>query len=378
MHRVKQFASRKHPNFSRVAAIVVMAVFSILILSQVAFAKNTYVITDGDRVVVHNTYATDPAEVLDEVGLELGKDDTYTTKESGGVSEIIISRIQMVTVDDGSQTLLIGTYGETVEALLSRLDIQLTDDNRVNHPLDAVTYDGMTIEVVHVTTETLEYVESVDFATTYCYDANLEEGTETVLVEGKAGEIACVAKVTYENGEEVSREVINEDLLTPPVDRVIAQSIDRENKVQEGHRRPYVYGEALPVVNPGSSASDSGDLAEVNPEGGTLTTASGEVLTYSKTISVGGTAYTCEGWGRPGITATGTIARVGAIAVDPRIIPYGTKMYVVSDDGMYNYGYCVAEDCGGLIKGNRIDLYFDTEEECINFGYRRCTVYILE
>ena len=53
-------------------------------------------------------------------------------------------------------------------------------------------------------------------------------------------------------------------------------------------------------------------------------------------------------------------------------------MYIVSDDGQYVYGYCVAEDTGGLIKGNRVDLYFDTYDECINFGYRPVTIYVLD
>ena len=78
-----------------------------------------------------------------------------------------------------------------------------------------------------------------------------------------------------------------------------------------------------------------------------------------------------------GHTYSGTLARVGAIAVDPTVIPLGTKMYVVSNDGQYVYGYCVAEDIGGGIKGNKIDLYFDTYAECWDFGVRMCTVYIL-
>lgn len=110
-------------------------------------------------------------------------------------------------------------------------------------------------------------------------------------------------------------------------------------------------------------------------EGSSITTASGTTYTYTKIMSVTATAYSCEGY--TGTTATGTVARVGAIAVDPSVIPYGTRMYIVSDDGAYVYGYSVAEDCGGGIKGNKIDLYFDTVSECYQFGRRTCTVYIL-
>lgn len=104
-------------------------------------------------------------------------------------------------------------------------------------------------------------------------------------------------------------------------------------------------------------------------------TSSGESYTYVDVMTCSATAYTCEGY--VGHTYSGTLARVGAIAVDPTVIPLGTKMYVVSNDGQYVYGYCVAEDIAGGIKGNKIDLYFDTYAECWDFGVRMCTVYIL-
>ena len=105
----------------------------------------------------------------------------------------------------------------------------------------------------------------------------------------------------------------------------------------------------------------------------TITTSSGEVLSYVDVLSVEATAY-CGG----GTTATGTPARYGAIAVDPDVIPYGTKMYIVSDDGKWIYGVATAEDCGGAINGYIIDLYFDDYDTCIQFGRRNCTVYVLE
>jgi 3D (Asp-Asp-Asp) domain-containing protein len=118
-------------------------------------------------------------------------------------------------------------------------------------------------------------------------------------------------------------------------------------------------------------------LAAVDEEAGLLTTVSGRVLAYSKVLTCTATAYTTErqAWK---ITATGTTARVGAIAVDPRVIPYGTVMYILSADGSITYGVATAEDCGGSIKGNKIDLFFDTYDECIRFGRRECTVYILK
>ena len=106
-----------------------------------------------------------------------------------------------------------------------------------------------------------------------------------------------------------------------------------------------------------------------------LTTASGETYYYSKVLTCTATAYSCEGY--IGHTYSGTVARVGAIAVDPSVIPLGTRLYIVTNDGRYIYGHCVAEDIGGSIKGNKVDLYFDTIAECWRFGVRTCTVYVL-
>ena len=76
-------------------------------------------------------------------------------------------------------------------------------------------------------------------------------------------------------------------------------------------------------------------------------------------------------------TATMTVVHIGTIAVDPRVIPYGTRMFIVSNDGEYIYGVSTAEDCGGAIKGKRIDLYYPTLWECNQFGVRDCTIYFL-
>ena len=71
------------------------------------------------------------------------------------------------------------------------------------------------------------------------------------------------------------------------------------------------------------------------------------------------------------------ISKALTVAVDPTRIPYGTRMFIVSDDGQYVYGIATAEDCGGGIKGDRIDLYYPTYEECMTFGRRSCTIYFL-
>ena len=88
----------------------------------------------------------------------------------------------------------------------------------------------------------------------------------------------------------------------------------------------------------------------------------------------------CTAYSGGGICSTGVPAAVGRVAVDPNEIPYGTRMYVTSADGSYVYGYCVAADTGGFIytSDTVLDLYMNTESECISFGRRDMLIYILD
>ena len=109
---------------------------------------------------------------------------------------------------------------------------------------------------------------------------------------------------------------------------------------------------------------------------GILTLTDGTTLNFSGVRSMTATAYTAGEDGVDYTTATGTFVKVGVVAVDKRVIPLGTRMYIVAADGSVVYGTAVAEDTG--VRGNIVDLYYDTYEQCINFGRRTCNVYILE
>lgn len=133
-----------------------------------------------------------------------------------------------------------------------------------------------------------------------------------------------------------------------------------------------------------SSRGFSEGFEETEP--GVIKTAEGEVLEYTEVIQLEATAYCacykcCGKYPSNkyyGITKTGTRAKVGTIAVDPKVIPLGTKMYVEGLNGAKNYGLGTAEDIGGAIKGNIIDLYFDTHAETRQWGRQQVNVYILK
>ena len=174
-------------------------------------------------------------------------------------------------------------------------------------------------------------------------------GTETVLTPGTDGEMRCTAEITYLGGQEASRQVLSETVTRQPVAEIIAVGTGSAPAVSE-----------KPVIADGR-----------------ITLPTGEVLTYTRTDTVRATAYTHTDRGCDTVTATGTRVHRGTAAVDPRFIPYGTRMFIVSSDGSYVYGIAAAEDCGGDIKGDRMDLYLPTHAQCTAFGRRVCTVYFL-
>lgn len=310
-----------------VLIFVLIAIVSTLFAQPVA-AENTYRITDGDTSIVHTTSATDPERILSEAGVLLGEADMVVVERTvGGTTELRVRRLQMVTVNCDGNRRFVGTYGETVAQLLDSLQITLGAEDRADIALDAATFDGMTVEVIRVTHETVTGDVVLPHETVRYAVSGKSAADPVYLSVGQDGMARRTVRITYENGVEVSRSTVREDIINEPVREVVV--------------------------------------------GGALEGADGT----ARVLSCLGTAYSCDG--RPGITATGTVVHIGTVAVDPRVIKLGSAMYIASDDGVYDYGFCTAEDTGGLIKGNRVDLYMDTTPDCFQFGARRCTVYVL-
>lgn len=333
----------------RIVALLLPLIVLMPLLSQPAFAQTTYVITDGEEVTVHKTFETNPAHVLDEAGLNLDADDVYTTQPGDGVSEITVQRGQQITISYCGEPMIATSYGETLESLFNRLGIPAYGHYEVSLPLETQTFDGMEVVVTSVVEMEQTYTEELAFETTYCEDPNLAEGEEILVQEGAAGQVSYRANVVYVNSQEQSRTVLEEKVIQQPVKKIVR--VGTGTGVQTGE----------PAI---------GD--------GVIITADGEVLTYSRAEQFKATAYTHTDAGCDMTTATGTTVHVGTVAVDPKVIPYGTRMFIVTNDGKYIYGLGTAEDCGGAIKGNRLDLYFPTDPECWAFGVRNCTVYFLD
>jgi len=333
-----------------VALLTLILVLSMTaLLSQTAFAT-TYVINDGDRVLTYTSFATDPAEVLGQAGVPLDEYDTYTTEAVDGAETITINRAHRITVHYHGQTTIVSSLGESVGELLQRLELELTGEDVVSHDLEERIFDGMVLTVDRIVTCRETFSAMVPHETQYCTDATLPLGTEKVLAQGQDGELLRTADVTYINGVETRRSILSETMLRMPVTEIVG-------------------------VGSAETAEEEADVPVIGD--GYITLPTGEVLTYTHSDTVEATAYTHTDAGCDMVTATGTTVHWGTVAVDPSRIAYGTRMFIIANDGSYVYGIATAEDCGGDIKGDRMDLYMPTYEQCREFGRRRCTLYFL-
>ena len=362
MRYVKQFVTEQSPRASVLRWIVISVTIAATILSLTlpAFAQTKYVITDGDNIIVCMSSSSDPMVVIEEAGLKLGAEDTYTTQTNGGISEIYINRIQMITVQNGNETVVIGSYGATVDEVLASLGLTLDENVTLSCDPESLTYDGMTVRLTYSNSEIVEYEEVVTHEIIVYEDSSLTPGEEVILSEGYDGLIRYTAQINYKNGVETGRTILSEETVVKAEDTVILRGVDRSVKEQE---------------NSGLSDYQQSHTSTLGQTAQNI--VPGTNLKYSQVLDFQATAYYCEpyAWNT---TFTGTEARVGAIAVDPNFIPLGTKMYIVSADGQYIYGYCTAEDTGGAIKGRIVDLYFNTYNECIQFGRRDVKIYVLK
>ncbi|EAF3735896.1 DUF348 domain-containing protein [Listeria monocytogenes] len=267
------------------------------------------------------------------------------TKLKNGL-EVNINRAIQLSLQNGAKKDTVWTTKTKVSDLLAEKNIKLDQDDRVSPAKDSNLKEKMTVEVTYVNSKAEKKNEQVKFETVYKEDDSLNKGVEKVVQEGKNGKKVVEYKVTFENGKEKKRDVIKENVTSNKTDKVVVR----------GTKEKVV---ATPVsnVSTSSATSSSSSSASSTPSGG-------------KTYKMESTAYSGGGTTAYGINL-GANPGLKVIAVDPRIIPLGSKVWVEG------YGEAIAGDTGGAIKGNIVDVYFPNESQCYSWGRRMVTVKVL-
>lgn len=309
-------------------------------------AKEIAIMIDGKEQKVESVNKTVGA-LLEEQGITLADYDIVEPSVDTPIQEaeqIDITKAFEVKWVDGGEEEAVWATPMKVGELLRKQEVELGEHDRVEGL--AMSSEVTPETVVNITRIELheEKVEvPTDFIVQEKPDANMFKGETKVLQEGKKGKVEKTFQITVKNGEEVSREVVAENVVESPTNKIVAVG----TKVKE---------------QPKETVTPSRDNNA--PTGG-------------REFYVEATAYTPYCAGCSGITATGINVRANPnmklIAVDPRVIPLGSKVWV---DG---YGYAIAGDTGGAIKGNRIDVLLPSEAYAReHWGRRTVQVKILD
>ena len=311
---------------------------------------------DGSKNTVYALGTVKDALKKAEIKLKKGTALNYsadTLLEDGMTIEIY--DIYKITLTVDGKTLTKKVSGKTVEDALNVLGVELKGEDFTKPALDKKLRNGMEISVFRVETKKRTEEEAIPYETEYTYSDSLYRNRTRTLESGVEGTKAIVYEDTYINGELQNSTKKSEKVLEKP-SRELVQVGTKVNVVTTG----------LPVGTPISEMAEPSYLK---------IGANGLPTNYRSVINAQATAYCIPG----GITSTGKRAQTGYIAVDPKEIPYGTEMYIVSADGRYVYGYCIAADTGSYIYDVdwTVDLYMNSEAQCRTWGRRDIIIYVL-
>ncbi|ULT59659.1 ubiquitin-like domain-containing protein [Neobacillus drentensis] len=299
-------------------------------------ANMVHIVKDNEKKTIWTTADT-VAELLKEQKIVLKEHDQISPNPQTAIENKMSVKLNIalhLTYVDGGKSQKVWSTSTTVADFLTQQGIKLNELDRVEPSLtDRITENGV-VNVIRVEKVTDVVEEPVQFAVVTKKDEKLQKGQEKVIAPGKQGRVSRQYEVVLENGREVSRKLINEQNILQKQDKVVAVGTK--------------------------------DLA--------LQVSRGEAPNGQE-FYVTATAYTAYCNGCSGHTATGLNLRANpnmkVIAVDPRIIPLGSKVYVEG------YGYAVAADTGGAIKGYIVDLLMPSHADAYRWGRKKVKITVL-
>lgn len=264
-------------------------------------------------------------------------------------AQMILTEGETVTIDyHGKLRTVEAKKDETISHMLKRVGVVYDPEEMI---MVDISGDGVAISFVDEYVHTRDKVIPTEYKVKHRKNPMLPKGESRVVRRGAAGNIVKTYEDTYTNSELVDTELVHQTKNT-----AVTKIVEHGTMVDEVSR------------------DDRIESVHYNKDGsGYLLFRSGDTMSFSQQVTSNATAYSIGNW-----TASGRPTQVGNIAVDPSVFPYGTRFYIYTNDGYLVYGNAVAADCGGAIKGTKIDLWFDSYAEACAFGRRDCTVFVLD
>lgn len=334
--------------------VVLLLVGSQLIMGQ--RADRVVLVTDG-TAREYILFAGNVESLLKRAGQEITDSDWISrpltdTLKDGDVVEVKKAFLISVWADGNEH--IIRAAGVTVAELLDRAGISLRPLDRVEPDLNHVVEKGDVVRVTRVDKTLAKTRTEIPFREIRKSNPALDRGETRVVQKGVNGLREDTVEVTLEDGVEVSSQVLHSEIITVRQDRIVEAG---ENTQLSRGGRTLQFDRVVTVTATAYCPGTPGSGCPIDHNGQSKCTGK-----YNDGIT-----YT----GRKAVAGDGSETNPHIIAVDPRRIPLGSRVYIEG------YGFAVAADIGSAIKGNRIDLLFDKHDDAWMFGRKSLKVYLL-
>lgn len=330
---------------------LLVTVIATLTATMCIMRKNVMAVVDGKQIKLV-TYQPTFDTALRKAGINIAvkdKVDKVLNSKIANNDVITINHAVNIKVHIDNKDINITSAEKNIAVMLNTEKIVLNPHDKVYPSIQNKLTKGLTVTITRVKTEIVQQKKPIEFKTVIKKETDTLKSQSKVLQKGIKGEKNITLNVTYENGKEVTRKVVKEVVIKKPQSKILVQ----------GTMSPITFSR-------GESSNSSSKAMNLNSS-----SSSG------KSINVKATAY----WAVNGINNTYTFTGRKAvrnsngystIAVDPKTIPLGTKLYVEG------YGYAIAADKGSGVNGKFIDVFFETREEASNWGVKYLKVQILD
>ena len=338
----------------RMPLVALLLIASICAATLLFGTVNTFTVTDGKNTHKVRTLSTDVNDAIIVAGFSSDKYKVLSVSAADNITNIALAYTFPVYITVGEKTTEVYAIESTVADILKSAGYSVDQYDMVEPSLDTVISDTAYIDYTNIDYVTGSYTEAIPCTVKTVYSSKLDAGA-TTLTEGKDGE----QQVNY------TAKIVNGVTVETVVDSRITLSEAVNGTKTIGTKKASV-----------KTSENVKSVSTLSPSTPIELDENGNPVNFKKHITVQATAYTYTG----NKCSTGVAPPPGYIAVNPNVIPYGTKMYIKSSDGSYIYGYAVAADTGGFIKSrpNNVDLFMTSKAACTAFGRRNVEIYILE
>ncbi len=378
-----------HSLSKRVKLLICLTMAAVVLagagVTAAAASLRNYMVTDGmvTRELI-SFIALDESALLEKTNMTLNQHDLTELRNTDANNYLLtVTRRHEITVTaDGITGNYVVNSGNVAEALYE-LGIMLDNDDVCSLSLSEQIADGDVITVDRVEYATVQQDQVVDYSEYMALVKNSDTLDDDALKQGQTGVVTHVYQNKLVNGEVAESELISQSVgnvtdQTTTTQAATTQAATTQKKPQTTTSVSVPDTDSDAAVAYASNGKAVSCISTLTPSSTIWLDDNGVPLHYTAKYTGSATAY-YDAY-NTGLTASGRKPQKGYIAVNPKMFPYGTRLYIRTPSGSYIYGYAVAADTGGFVyNSNTIaDLYFDTYEECVQFGRRNIEIYVLD